>query len=79
MKTIQIKPLYTPSGEPTCRTNMETCKFYQLTAWGSSESCFWTKQEIDRSMSTTGGSVLGYTQPTKGCPLHETSVATDEP
>lgn len=70
MKTIQIKPLYTLAGEPTCRTAMETCKFYQLTAWGNSETCFWTKQEITAEI---------YTQPTKGCPLHENNGATDEP
>lgn len=69
-KTIQIKPLYTPSGKPTCRTANETCRFYQLTTWGSSEACFWTKRQIIPE---------SYARPTAGCPLHEPNGATDEP
>ena len=67
-KTIQIKALVTPQGTPTCRNQTESCKFYELTAWGSSERCFWTKQEITRADSTRGNN-LGYTTVTEGCPV----------
>ena len=70
-KTIQVKALYSPCGEPTCRTENELCLFYRTTRWGSVEICNYTDKQIERTEDSTGAKGMGYTVVTEGCPLHE--------
>lgn len=76
---LNVKVLRTPDNKPTCRTTNDVCVFYKNTNWGQSERCIYTTKEIERSENHMGIKHMGYTQPTAGCPLHETNGATDEP